>query len=49
MVGQIVRVFVSNRHDFVRRAQVLATNRDDLYVRWLDYSLPNEWIPARWL
>lgn len=25
------------------------SNREDALVRWIDYDLPDEWIPVRWL
>jgi hypothetical protein len=49
LIGQVVRVFISGRHDFTRWAKVLDIRHDDLFVRWIDFDLPNEWIPARWL
>ena len=48
-VGSIVTVFVSGRHDFKREARVLAVEGGNLKVRYLNYNLPDEWIPARWL
>jgi hypothetical protein len=35
--------------DVTRRFKILSVDDDMILVRWLDYSLPNEWIPTRWL
>jgi hypothetical protein len=41
---------VSGRHDFVRKAQVLAVDDDMLLVRYDPaYGRSDEWVPARWL
>jgi hypothetical protein len=34
-----------------RRGRILAIGEHDeeALVRWLDYDLPDEWIPMRWL
>jgi len=49
LVGRTVRVCVDGRHDFHRYAKVRAVDGDDLLVRWVDYNLPDEWIPMDWL
>ncbi len=50
-VGDTVTVFVNDRHDFTRLARVLALDPqyEMIKVRWINYDLPNEWIPLRWL
>ena len=48
-VGEIVRVFVDGRHDFQRKARVLAVRHDELLVHYYEYNLQTEWIPARWI
>lgn len=50
-VGDIITVYVSGRHDFTRQARILATDPQGgmIFVRWIGYELPDEWVPARWL
>lgn len=47
-VGSVVTVFVEGRHDFQRKATVLAVRGDEMRVRW-HYNLPDEWVPVGWL
>lgn len=48
-VGAIIRIALPG--EVTRRGKILAhgQNGEDVQVRWIDYLLPDEWIPARWL
>lgn len=48
-IEEVITVFVDGRHDFRRRARVLDVRGNELLVRYVDYALPDELIPARWL
>lgn len=48
-VGSIIRIVLPGNIE--RRAKILAHGRhgEDVLVKWVDYVLRDEWIPARWL
>lgn len=45
--GERVKVFIDNRHDFIRYAIVLSVYQDEVMVRYEDGQV--EVIPSRWI
>lgn len=46
-IGQLLRIFLPGGSE--RRGKILVIDDEMALVRWVDYDLPDEWIPTRWL
>lgn len=46
-IGSIVRLNLPG--DIVRQCRILSygQNRETVLVEWIDYALPDEWLPVR--